>query len=68
MAALAGLFLEIVAGIEEENFPHLGFREFLELRSVASFADLSADIGGLLRRLSLCRPQGYAKDEKESQK
>ena len=50
MAGLAGLFLKIVAGIEEENFPHLGFREFLKLGGVAGLADLSAHIGRLRGR------------------
>jgi len=54
VATLASLFLKIIAGIEEEYLPHLGFRELLELGGMAGLADLGPHIGGFLSSLSLC--------------
>jgi hypothetical protein len=65
VTGLTRLLLKIVASIEEEDFPHLGFREFLKLRGMAGLADLSAYIGGLLSRLSFCSPNRMGKDKKE---
>ena len=54
VARLTRLLFKIVAGIEEEDFSHLGFREFFELRGVAGLANLGPHIGGFLSSLSLC--------------
>jgi len=50
VAAFAGLFLQIIAGLEKENLSHQGLREFLELRGMARLADLVPHVGRFLTR------------------
>ena len=54
MAGLAGLLLQITAGIGQENLPHHGLGKFFDLSCVAGFADGIARVSGFLSRLSLC--------------
>jgi hypothetical protein len=68
MAVFAGLPFKCVSGIEKENLAHHGFREFVELSHVAGFANLTADICGLLRWWSLRGPEERAQGENEDQK
>jgi hypothetical protein len=44
MAGFTGLFLCLVSGIEQKNFPHHGLGKFFKLRGMASFADFVADV------------------------
>ncbi len=65
VAALTCLLLKIVAGIEEEDLAHPRLREFLELRRVTGFADLSAYVGGLCHRGGFCGPNRMGKENQE---
>jgi len=64
VAGLAGLLLKISAGIVQRDFSHARLGEFFKLRGVTGFADFISDVGGLFRRLTLCRPERMGKEEK----